>query len=380
MRIALIIPGGVDPSGRERVIPALLSLIKRLARRHQVLVASLAPATPGSYQLFGAHIVGLRKVFSPIPGVAGLRRWQQLMAGVDWLGGRPDVVHAFGVGGTSTLALLLGRRFRAPVVISLLGGELVYVPQIGYGGLRGPRGRVQAYLAKRWAAALTAGSRYSLAPLVKLRPDAHWLPLGAEAPLRAGTVTRPPGPPWRLLHVASINRVKDQATLLRALRVAIDRSNAKSAGVGLWQLDWVGEDTLHSSMQHLAAALGLSEVVRFHGFQPLDLIYPLYGQAHLFLQSSLHESQGVAVCEAAAAGVPTVGTNVGLVAELTPEAALAVPVGDHEAMAAGILALLGDQARREQLGQAAQAWAAKYDAAWTAGAFETIYASLYRKN
>ena len=41
MRIALIIPDGVDPSGRERVIPALLSLIKRLARRHEALAAGI---------------------------------------------------------------------------------------------------------------------------------------------------------------------------------------------------------------------------------------------------------------------------------------------------------------------------------------------------
>jgi hypothetical protein len=36
MRIALVVPGGVDRSGRERVIPILLWLIERLARRHTV--------------------------------------------------------------------------------------------------------------------------------------------------------------------------------------------------------------------------------------------------------------------------------------------------------------------------------------------------------
>jgi glycosyltransferase involved in cell wall biosynthesis len=76
-------------------------------------------------------------------------------------------------------------------------------------------------------------------------------------------------------------------------------------------------------------------------------------QAHLFLQSSLHESQGVALSEAAAAGVATVGIGVGLVPELASGAAWAFPVGDHEALAEGIIGLLDDPARRQQLGRAA---------------------------
>ncbi len=97
-------------------------------------MASLASGEPSSYQLLGARIVVLGRVFSPIPRIAFLRRWQRLQAEL-----RPDIIHAFGIGGTSTLSLLLGRRFKAPVVISLLGGELVRLPQIGYGGLSGPQ-------------------------------------------------------------------------------------------------------------------------------------------------------------------------------------------------------------------------------------------------
>ncbi len=139
-------------------------------------------------------------------------------------------------------------------------------------------------------------------------------------------------------------------------------------------------DTLSGSMQHLAADLELTEIVRFHGFKPVDLIYPFYRQAHLFLQTSGHQSQGVAVCEATAAGVPTVGTSVGLVAELSPGAAWAVPVGDHEALAEGILTLLGDETQPRQLGKAAQAWAQEHNATWTAEAFEKIYVSLSQKS
>jgi glycosyltransferase involved in cell wall biosynthesis len=165
--------------------------------------------------------------------------------------------------------------------------------------------------------------------------------------------------------------VKDQATLLRALRLVADAEPR-------WQLDWVGEDTLHGELQALCDALGLAERVRFHGFLASDRVAPLFRAAHLHLLTSRHESQAVVVGEAAAAGVPTVGTAVGVLAEMAPTAAVAVPVGDHAALASAALALLRDSARREDLARAAQRWARAHDADWTAAQFEAIYGSVKR--
>ena len=77
--------------------------------------------------------------------------------------------------------------------------------------------------------------------------------------------------------------------------------------------------------------------------------------------------------EAGSAGAPTVGTAVGLVAELAPQAAWAAPVGDAAGLAAGILTLLRDPDQRARRGRAAQTWAQTFDADWTAAAFEAIY-------
>src|SRR6516165_4676534 len=38
VRVAIVVPGGVDSSGRHRVIPSLLSFIARLAANHDVVV------------------------------------------------------------------------------------------------------------------------------------------------------------------------------------------------------------------------------------------------------------------------------------------------------------------------------------------------------
>jgi glycosyltransferase involved in cell wall biosynthesis len=372
MRIAMVVPGGVDRSGRERVIPALLWLIERLARRHTVHVFALSQyPEPCSYPLLGAAVHNLGIMHGRLgllPGSQLSYLWRALLIGLR-SAGPFDVLHGFWVGAPGLLSVTAGRLLRAPVVVSLGGGELIRLPSIGYGGQRGVSSRLQIALALRFAHTITAGSRHVQAQIADRGYAAHLVPLGVDFPLFAAPVSRQAGPPWRLLHVASINRVKDPHTLLLALRHVVDETPEV-------RVDWVGFDTLAGSIQRTAKEMGLAGAIRFHGFQPLEAVVSLYHQAHIYLQSSLHESQGVAVCEAAAAGVPTVGTSVGLVAELAPEAALAVPVGDAQGLGKAILALLADQQRRESLGAAAQAWARAHDADWTASQFEAIYERL----
>jgi glycosyltransferase involved in cell wall biosynthesis len=372
VRVALVVPGGVDRSGRERVIPALLWLIERLARRHELLVVALAQApAPARYRLLGADVVNLGRVPARVPGLILALRLRRLLAALAQVGGAFDVLHGLWAGEAGLLAGLAGRLLRTPVLVSAGGGELARLPAIGYGDQLSWRGRVRVALALRLADAITAGSRYALAPMAGRWPDARWVPLGVETGLFAAPVERPAGPPWRLVHAASLNRVKDPETLLRAVRRVADRQ----PGV---VLDWFGTDTLGGEVQRLAGSLDLTDAVCFHGFRPVDELVPFYRRAHLYVQSSLHESQGVAVCEAAAAGVPVVGTAVGLVPELAPEAALAVPPGDAGALAGGIVALLRDPARREAMGRAARAWSHAHDAGWTAAQFESLYAGLCR--
>ena len=63
MRIAVVVPGGVDRSGEYRVIPALLALLARLAQAHEVHVIALAQEdSPGEWRLAGAHIHNVGRV------------------------------------------------------------------------------------------------------------------------------------------------------------------------------------------------------------------------------------------------------------------------------------------------------------------------------
>ncbi|GAB4424524.1 MAG: glycosyltransferase family 4 protein [Chloroflexi bacterium OHK40] len=364
MRIALIVPGGVGQDGVHLVIPALLDLIGELATRHELLVAALEQGdAPTSYELRGARVVCL--------GRASLgRRLARLLGGLR--GFQPQLLHSFWLGTTSTLGLLAGATLGVPLVASLGGGELVRLPQIGYGGRLSARQRAHTALALGRSHVVTAGSRYALGPLLARRRDARLVPLGA-ALVDGATAARPPGPPWQLLTVASINRVKGPEVLLRALALARGELRARTGCAEPFTLDWVGQDVLDGTAHRLAAGLGLGKAVRFHGWRPHSEALALARRAHLYLQASYHESQGVAVCEAASAATPTVGTAVGLVAELAPEAAVAVPPGDPAALGRAIVMTLTDPPCREALGRSARQWARAHDAAWTARQFEQLY-------
>jgi len=373
MRIALIVPGvgGVQRAGHERVIPVIQALIERLARRHEVLVVALDEERQTRYSLLGATVVTLGR----LRGLAAAGRWlaglRRLIAVLQRERGRFDVLHAFWAGNPASWAVAAGRILRVAVMVSVGGGELVWLPDIAYGGQGDLLGRAQTSLILRMADAVSACSRYSLEPLARIRQDALWLPWGVDWRVFDGPMERTPGPPWRLLHVASLNRVKDHGTLLRAVRLVRDQVPV--------ELDCIGEDTLGGSVQRFAAELGLGPAVKFHGFKPVDEVVPFYRRAHLYIHSSLFENTPAVVLEAAAAGLPTVGTAVGLVAEMAPEAALAVPVRDPQALAQGMLSLLANEQKRSSLGRAAQQFARRYDADWTAGQLETAYAAVGKR-
>jgi glycosyltransferase involved in cell wall biosynthesis len=365
VRIALIVTGGVDRSGREKVTPALLWLIERLARSHELHVFALHYyREPCTYPLLGATVHDVGRVDGP-RGLRRLRlrtRLARTLAGV----GRFDVLHAY-MGMPGTIVAPIAKWLGGPLVLTLDSGELVAIDDIAYGLQRRPVDRRRISRALRIAATVTVATEFMARQPALAGRTTTIVPIGIDAnlfPLAART----DGPPWRLLRVASLNAVKDFPTLLQALRRIVDR------GVDV-HLDVVGEDTMKGSVQTLTESLGLTAHVTFHGVQPADQLAPFYARAHLHIVSSRHEAASVAVLEAAATGLPTVGTRVGYVADFAPDRAHAVPVGDAEALADAIIALLRDPEHRARLAARARSWTLAHDADWTAARFVEVYAA-----
>lgn len=365
MRIAFVAAGGFDRSGRTHVIPVLVSLIERLARRHDVTVYVLRyHQEPCSYPLGGALIVDLGRP-------EGVVRQHRALVQALKRDGPFDVIHGHWALPAGLAAATAGRRLRVPSVVTFDSGEFVALPDLGYGayGLQQhPRQRLAVAATWRLATRVTVCTTYMerLARAHGVRPAI--VPIGVD-PAPFSPANEPDGPPWRLLHVANLNAVKDQATLIEAVRLVHEQIPAV-------HLDIIGLDTLGGAIQTRMEAMGLGDHVTFHGFQPMDVTATFYRRAHLFVLSSRHEAAGVATLEAAMCGVPTVGTAVGYVADWAPDRAIAVPPEDAPALATAIVALLRDPDRRRRIGDAARTWAVAHDVDWTAGQFEHLYETL----
>jgi glycosyltransferase involved in cell wall biosynthesis len=199
----------------------------------------------------------------------------------------------------------------------------------------------------------------------------HLVPFGAEAPFFRPGEQKPPAPPFHILHVGDLNRVKDQRTLLKAFRLIREQTDCR--------LRIVGEDTLGGEVQRYAGELGISDAVTFAGFVPHDSLGPHFAWAHLLLHASLYEGQGVVFAEAAAAGLPICGTRVGLLADLGEHFAAIAEPRDHEGLSRAALRVLGDASLRDSLAAGARTWAGEHNADRTAGLVAGVYGSVQNR-
>jgi glycosyltransferase involved in cell wall biosynthesis len=100
----------------------------------------------------------------------------------------------------------------------------------------------------------------------------------------------------------------------------------------------VGYGDLEGELRGRAAGLGLDGAVTFAGERDSAELLTSFD---LFVQPSLYESQGLALLEAMAAGVPAIASDVGGVGDVVRhgETGLLVPPAEPEALAAAIVRL-----------------------------------------
>jgi glycosyltransferase involved in cell wall biosynthesis len=165
-----------------------------------------------------------------------------------------------------------------------------------------------------------------------------------------------------------LSRVKNQQLLIDALPIVREKVDA--------HLDLVGEDTLRGELQRHAANIGMADHVTFHGFLPQAKVIEILETSDLYVQSSLHEAAGVSVLEAAASGVPAVGTLAGYIADWSPSKAIAVGDAIPESLADAILTMQADGDRRRSIAALARTFAIAHDASWAAAQFDKLYRNL----
>jgi glycosyltransferase involved in cell wall biosynthesis len=370
MKIAIVVPGGLHPSGQEQVVPAWLALFERLSKSHEIHAFALKHLeTAQTYTLRGFTVHDLGRPSSPI----GLTRWMQERALHRALEqhGPFDVIHGFYADPAGQLAARLGRRLKIPSVVTCDSGEFISMPYIKYGSQRTRSGRKAVRDACTLASTVHVCTSYmgALAALNKVATTV--IPLTSvtsEAATIKWPMMRRSGDTFRIVQVASLSAVKNQRLLIDALKIVRKRIDA--------HLDLVGEDTLNGVLQKHAEQIGLGTHVTFHGFLPQKRVLEVLLNSDLYVQSSLHEAAGVSVLEAAAANVPVLGTLAGYVADWSPTKAMSLGDAIPESVADAILTLHADPDRRRSMAAIARTFAIAHDATWVAAQFDKLYRSL----
>lgn len=158
---------------------------------------------------------------------------------------------------------------------------------------------------------------------------------------------KPADHPKRLIHISNFRPVKRVLDCIRILAEVVRATPA--------HLMMAGDGPDRAPAQRLARELGIDGHVTFLGKQ--DHVERLIPQMDVLLLPSEMESFGLAALEAMACGVPPVATRVGGVPELVSdgETGYLEAVGDIQAQAARVIALLTDEQLHSKMATAARA-------------------------
>jgi len=156
------------------------------------------------------------------------------------------------------------------------------------------------------------------------------------------------GRPFTIGMVARLDPIKDHATLLRAFELIASKHPEA-------RLELAGDGDQREHLESLAASLGISKLVTFLG-NVRDVYCTMASWDAFAYATTMREGLGNALSEAMIFGLPCVATNVGPIREVAgePPTISLVPPNNPEALAAEILSLIHDRARRRHLSTAAR--------------------------
>jgi len=173
-----------------------------------------------------------------------------------------------------------------------------------------------------------------------------------------------------ILSIGSLTARKSHDLLLEAFaRVLERRPNLR--------LLIAGEGEYRPEVERVRTRLGLETRATLLGLR--DDVPDLLTASDVLAQASRREGLSIAALEAMSAGLPIVATAVGGTREavVDGETGRLVPIGDVEALAAGLDEVCGDPARRAAWGAAARRrWEQEFSAARMVERTEALYRSV----
>ncbi len=352
MHIGIITPG-FSASEADWCIPALLDFIHHPPQNITFSIITLRyPHHTNPYSVYGADVIPLG--FAKRAGFWRYALYRKAIQALKQIHQKKpfDMLHAFWADEAGFIAVRAGKKLRIPALVSVMGGELVNFPAIDYGHGRSLIGRRMIHHALGHATALTGGSGLLIKQIqqkLDVQKSLLWrVPLGVDIGL-----FRPNGDKqnlagdFKILHVASLSLIKNQALLIHAF--AKFQQGHKKAHLHL-----VGDGVQKEALKALVKALGIKKAVTFHGEIAHHDMPRYYRAADICALTSYHESQSLVALEAGACGIGTVGTAVGILPELMDAEWLIHPpappeLGDADGLAQIFARLADDDIKRVNL-------------------------------
>jgi glycosyltransferase involved in cell wall biosynthesis len=358
--IAIIIPGGIGTGENNAGVPVLEQTVKRLAHEFNITVFQLFK-TNADYKPDQFKIVDINNGSS-------IKNWWTLFSSFRKLHREQPfhAIHAFWAMPCGFFAVLLAKFFNIRSLISLQGGDAIALPEINYGQLLRPLQRRLIMWSLHNCTHLLCPTRFMYDNLVGFglkRKSTDFIPLGVDESIFTFQSNEFHSP-IQFLHIGNFNRVKDQATLLRAFRLIANKVSVR--------LTIIGEGELEQDLRTLTNELRLSELVTFQKPVAHHKLPSLYHSSDILLHTSLSEGHPIVVEEAMSCGVLVCGTAVGLLYDL-PICCVSAPVRDHNKLAEQVLFLVNDGQRMSDQRNAGYNWARNHSMTWTVEKISELY-------
>lgn len=136
-----------------------------------------------------------------------------------------------------------------------------------------------------------------------------------------------------LINICNFFKVKSLDTLLKALRIVIDKYKIKNI-----KLNIIGTGEYESFYKDVCNKLNLNDYVSFKGFIENNKLPDIISSSNLLCLSSTTETFGIPLVEAMACGLPCISTKCGGPEEIVNETnGVLVPIKDPEAYAKAIV-------------------------------------------
>ena len=363
--IAIVVPGGIE---MDENIPSLIDLLYRLSEFYHLRIYSFSQHAPHPKLLsvqcsfcFPPTILEKSRVLTFLYFLWRMRSDHRKL--------KFRAVHGFWVFAQGLTAVIAGKLLHIHCLLSLPGGDIVYVPSIRYGNMSHPVKRMIIRWCIQNADHVIVLSQYQKSLMDAQRFSSQFLsviPYGVDIsffPYKPHTLDRHIKP-LQFIFIGNLNRVKDPCTLVKAFALLNQSFDCRLA--------MIGEDFLDGSVQNYARDLGVGDKIEWKGKIPYEQIPGELQQSDFLLMTSRYEGEAVVVMEAFASGVVVVGTNVGLLADAGDERVMVLPE-DAEGLVKKIERFLEHPQQLSDIRLRNRAFAEEHTNVWTCAMYRKLY-------